>query len=172
VFDAKKKQAFTALLLVTHATFAATVCSPVSWEVLSTYVLLLYISLVALVQPMDNFCCSEHQEANETHAAAAGMMASISSQANMFKSITYMLAFGYILTRIPVDASMCKHQFLLVLACVDALLLYGHLWDRVPSLQVVLNCRFIYSCLLAMLNAGAFVLWARCMATPFLSLVH
>jgi hypothetical protein len=34
--------------------------------------------------------------------------------------------------------------------------------------QVVLNCQFIYACLLAGLNAGAFVAWGRCMATPFL----
>ncbi len=161
-----RTQAFTALLLVTHATFAATVCSPVSWEVLSTYVLLLYLSLVALVQPTDNYFASEQE--NEASAAAAGMMASIASQGNMFKSIAYLLAFAYVLTHIPVDASMCKHQFLLVLACLDALLLYGHLWDRVPNLQVVLNCRFIYACLLALLNGGAFLVWSRCMATPFL----
>ena len=46
--------------------------------------------------------------------------------------------------------------------CVNVLLMF--------FVQVVLNCRFIYACLLAMLNAAAFVLWARCMATPFLSL--
>lgn len=128
------------MLLVTHATFAATVCSPVSWDVLSTYALLLYLSLVALVQPMDNFCGEAAREASETSAAAAGMMSSISSQTNMFKAVAYMLAFGYVMQHIPVDASMCKHQFLLLLACLDALLLYGHLWDRVPSLQASLPC--------------------------------
>lgn len=145
-----------------------------SWDVLSTYALLLYLSLVALVQPMDNFCGESLRgaEMSETSAAAAGMMSSISAQTNMFKAVAYMLAFGYIMLHIPVDASMCRHQFLLLLACLDALLLYGHLWDRLPNLQVVLNCRFIYACLLAILNAGAFVLWGRCMATPFLPAQH
>lgn len=55
-----------------------------------------------------------------------------------------------------------------MLACLDALLLYGHLWDRVPSLQVVLNCRFIYACILALVNMAAFVAWGSCLATPFL----
>ena len=114
-------------------------CSPVSWDVLSTYVLLLYMSLCALVQPMDNFfaCAAAGGDQQEEHsAAAAGMMASISSQTNMFKSVAYMLAFGYMMVHIPIDSGMCKHQFLLVLGCLDALLLYGHLWDRVPNLQV------------------------------------
>ena len=70
---------------MTHGTFVATLCSPVSWDVLSTYALLLYLSLVALVQPMDNFCSEALRDATETSAAAAGMMSSISSQANMFK---------------------------------------------------------------------------------------
>ena len=122
---------------MTHGAFAATVCSPVSWDVLSTYVLLLYLSLCTLVQPMDNFfACAAGGEQEEHSAAAAGMMASISSQTNMFKSVAYMLAFGYIMVHIPIDNGMCKRQFLLALACLDALLLYGHLWDRVPNLQV------------------------------------
>ena len=170
LFFRANAQAFTALLLVTHSTFVATVCSPLSWDVLSTYVLLTYMSLVSLVQPQDNFYCESMREAFENEdgaAAAAGMMASISSQTIMGKSIAYMLAVGYVMLHVWVDAGACKAQLLLLLACLDSLLLYGHLWDRVPNLQVVLNCRFIYACLLAVLNLGAFVLWSRCLATPF-----
>lgn len=134
-------QAFTALLLVSHAVFAATVCSPISWDVLSTYVLLVYVSLVGLVQPLDNFC-SERNDSEGAAAAAAGMMSSISSQTSMFKAVAYMLAFGYVLLHVPLDPLACKSQFMLVLACLDALLLYGHLWDRVPSLQVYMCIRW------------------------------
>lgn len=164
-------QAFTALLLVTHTTFAATVCSPVSWDVLSTYVLLVYVSLVALVQPQNNFGSERFlpEGGSDGMAAAAGMMASVSSQSNMFRTVAYMIAFGYVLLHVPLDPLACKAQFMLVLACLDALLLYGHLWDRVPSLQVVLNCRFLYACLLAFLNAGGFVAWRGFLATPFVA---
>ena len=62
---------------------------------------------------------------------------------------------------------MLQAQFLLVLGCLDALLLFGHLWDRVPNLQVVLNCRFTYVCLLAVLNAAIFMTWGGCAAVPF-----
>lgn len=133
-------QAFTAMLLTTHSVFAATVCSPVSWDVLSTYVLLVYVSLVGLVQPLDNFCSERGEggsDAASSNPAAAGMMASVSSQSNMFKAVAYVLAFGYVLLHVPIDPSACKAQAMLVLACLDALLLYGHLWDRVPSLQVI-----------------------------------
>ncbi len=135
------KQAFSAMLLITHGTFVATACSPLSWDVLGAYLLLTYISLVSLVQPQNNFYCESAREAAENDeaggtAAAAGMMASIASQTNMAKSVAYMIAFGYVMMHIWVDANACKAQFMLLLACLDSLLLYGHLWDRVPSLQV------------------------------------
>ena len=103
-------QSFSALLLVTHCTYAATVCSPVSWDILSTYALLLYLSLVALVQPMDNYCSEAVAErlGDERLVAAAGMMSSISSQGNMFRSVAYMLAFGYVMIHVPVDPLACK----------------------------------------------------------------
>jgi len=105
------------------------------------YILLTYISLVSLVQPQNNFYCESAREAAESDdggatAAASGMMASIASQTNMAKSLAYMIVFGYVMLHIWVDTNAYKAQFMLVLGCLDSLLLYGHLWDRVPSLQV------------------------------------
>ena len=54
----------------------------------------------------------------------------------MFRAAAYGLALLYAFVNVPMDQQACKAQFLLVLACLDSLLLFGHLWDRVPSLQV------------------------------------
>lgn len=103
--------------------------------------LLLYVSLVALVQPMDNYYSEKARSAmaegdESVGPAAAGMMTSIASQSNMVKAVVCMLAFGYVLLHIPIDTGACKAQLTLALACLDSMLLYGHLWDRVPTLQV------------------------------------
>lgn len=140
---------------------------------LTTYLLLTYVSLVELVQPMDNY----HSEAAKgamsecsdgSAGATAGMMNSVSSQTVMLRSVAYAGTIGYVLVHIPIDAGACKAQLVLAIACLDGLLLYGHLWDRVPSLQVAINCRFMYAWLMALLNIAAFVAWAPYLATPFL----
>jgi hypothetical protein len=87
----------------------------------------------------------------------------------MLRAGMCMLATGYILLHIPLDQQSCKAQFVLLLGCLDGFMLYGHLWDRVPSLQVVLNCRLLYVCLLALFNAAMFVTWRDCTAVPFSS---
>jgi hypothetical protein len=100
-------------------------------------------------------------------AAAPGMMASISSQRVMFRMLLGALSYIYVLQNIPVDKGSYKTQLLLVLACLDAFLLYGHLWDRVPNMQAILNCRFLYVCFLAVLNAAVFMAWGPYLSTPF-----
>ena len=62
-----------------------------------------------------------------------------SEQETMFRTAAYGLALLYAFVNVPMDQQACKAQFLLVLACLDSLLLFGHLWDRVPSLQVIPN---------------------------------
>ena len=100
----------------------------------------------------------------------SGVLASgLSSQSTLVKAGIYGLSFMYVLLHIPIDAQACKAQFLLGLGCLDSLLLFGHLWDRVPNLQVVLNCRFTYICLASVLNAGIFLVWSDCAAVPFMS---
>jgi hypothetical protein len=73
----------------------------------------------------------------------------------------------YLLNNIPVDRGAYKTQLLLLLGCIDAFMLYGHMWDKVPNLHAVLNCRFLYACFLAVVNALAFVTWAPYLSTPF-----
>lgn len=180
-------QAFGLMIIATHATIFVTVCSPVQWLGIGLYMLLLNESLVALAQPLDNFSCraaraflaaaaesADDEDSSMMMAmssggaqAAPGMMSSISSQRVMVRMVLGSLSVLFLLRSIPVDRGAYKTQLLLVLGCLDAFLLYGHLWDRVPNLQAVLNCRFLYACFLAMINALAFICWAPYLSTPF-----
>lgn len=164
-------QAFGISLLLSHSVIAATVCSPVSWDTIFAYTMLMHVSLVALVQPMDNYCSEVAQEMLQRGGdgmAQHHMLGGVTAQFTMVKSGLYGLGFLYVMMHIPMDQQACKAQILLALACLDALLLFGHLWDRVPNLQVVVNCRFTYICLMALLNAGVFVSWRDCTAVSFL----
>lgn len=170
-------QAFSALILLTHVTYMATMCSPVCTESIATYALIVYVSIVPMVQPLDNYCSEQSMQAiansdNESLGAAAGMLNAIASQTNMLRAMAYVVSFGYVLAHTPLDNGACKAQMLLVLACLDALMLYGHLWDRVPSLQVVLNCRFLYACLISLFNMAVFLLWSMYLANPFIVQKH
>lgn len=162
-------QAFTLSVILIHSVVVATVCSPVSWDVIITSVLLIYASLGEMVQPMDNFESeSASSSGHSSHAAAPGGIAALASQANMFRAFVCMLALGYVLLHIPLDQQSCKSQLVLLLACLDGFMLYGHMWDRVPTLQIVLNCRVLYMCMLALYNAAMFLTWRDCTAVGFL----
>jgi hypothetical protein len=106
--------------------------------------------------------------ASSSPAASPGGMAAIASQGTMLQAGLYLLVIGYILLHIPLDLQSCKSQFVLLLACLDCLMLFGHMWDRVPTLQVVLNCRLLYVCLLALFNTAMFLTWRDCTAVSYL----
>jgi hypothetical protein len=175
-------QAFTITVILVHSVVAATVCSPVSWDVVFTCVLLIYTSLGVMVQPMDNFDSESFLSnagsgdaggglglhASSSPAASPGGMAAIAAQGTMLRAGLCLLVVGYILLHIPLDSQSCKSQFVLLLACLDGLMLFGHLWDRVPTLQVVLNCRMLYVCLLALFNTAMFLTWRDCTAVSYL----
>ena len=162
-------QAFSGCLLVTHGVVAATLCSPVSWDVLLAYCLLVRHSLVELVQPMDNLDSEVAQSMMDQSQMAAGSsgIRATTSQKIMLRAGLFCASFMYAATHVPLDPQAYKAQIFLALSCLDSLLLFGHLWDRVPSLQVVLNCRFTYVCLLAVLNACVFLAWRDCCSVPF-----
>ena len=78
-----KSQAFTLSVLIVHGVVAATVCSPVSWDVITTTLLLGYVSIAALVQPMDNFESESGQGMLDTQQAFGSSLSSIASQGTM-----------------------------------------------------------------------------------------
>lgn len=186
-------QAFLVSTLLMHMVLILAVCSPVSTDMLLSSAALLYVSLCQLVQPLDNY-----EEELSSSSSGGGMTtgaASMAAQTNMLLCIIFCSAILFALTRIPVDESMGKTQSLLILVCLDAFMLFGHLWDRVPVVQVhinllalhfllmahqpdshpnnhkvVLNCRLLYICLLAIFNMGFFCLWDPYMKTIFIML--
>jgi hypothetical protein len=99
----------------------------------------------------------------------SGIMESLASQHTLLKAMLFVAAIIYIMLRIPLDPQACKSQLVLLMACLDAFMLFGHLWDKVPTLQVVLNCRLVYVCFMSLFNAAAFTSWKACMAVPFVA---
>lgn len=128
-------QAFVAVLLAVHFNVILTVCSPASMELLLSCAALLYVSICQLVQPLDNFC-------EDSDAATTGA-ASMAAQSNMVLCLIYCITLLLALSRIVLDPYAGKTQVVLVLACLDAFMLFGHLWDRVPVVQVRLLSVFL-----------------------------
>ncbi len=89
-------QAFTVTVILEHSVVAATVCPPVSWDLVFTCILLIYTSLGVMVQHMDNFESESFLStagssgggglglhASSSPAASPGGMAAIASQGTM-----------------------------------------------------------------------------------------
>ena len=129
-------QAFVASILCFHGVVVWTVCSPISLDVLICSFVLIYASLGSMVQPWDS-CCSE-EDAN------AGISQSMTSQNIMMHACIYACCILLAVTRIVTDEFMAKSQAMLILACLDAFMLFGHLWDRVPTLQAISQFLFFY----------------------------
>jgi hypothetical protein len=121
-------QAFLASTLLVHVVIVVTVASPASMDLVLSTSALLYASLCSLLQPLDNFA-----EENEPGTSGAASMA---AQSTMLLCMIFAGTILFLMTRIVVDDYLGKTQTLLLLACLDAFMLFGHLWDRVPMVQV------------------------------------
>lgn len=152
-------QAFVACVLLLHFAACVTVCSPISSHMLLSTCLLFAVSLAPMVQPLDNYASMDHVPG----------LASASSQKVMVLGSIYLAAVTLVLANIVLDAYMAKVQGVLLLAFLDSFMLFGHLWDRVPTLQVIVNCRLLYVILLAAFNAGMLCLWDPYLRTPFMN---
>lgn len=168
-------QAFVAMLISLHVSSMAAMCSPLSWDTLLIYGLLVCLSICSIVQPLDNFESEACKEFMESASRAGGggsgsgwIMASVSAQNNMLRMGLYATSVAFLLSRIPIDPQACRAQLALLLASLDGFLIMGHLWDKIPSLQVAVNCRLMYTCLAAGFNAGLLFAWPYCGETPFM----
>jgi hypothetical protein len=162
-------QAFCAMVLCLHTTVTAAICSPVCADALAIYILLTVLSLLSVLQPLDNFesnACREYMEnapSGSTGGSGSGwIMASVSAQSTMVRVGLFAASVAFAMQRIPLDPFSCRAQVALALACIDGFLLMGHLWDKVPNLQVIANCRLLYACMAAFFNAGVLLAWSYC----------
>lgn len=119
-------QSFVAAALLMHFVAAATLCSPASTHMLVCICLLFLVSMGPMVHPMDNF------DSVDTNRIG---LSSMVSQKVMIMGFIYLAAVGIILTSILVDTYSAKAEFFLLLVFMDGFMLFGHLWDRVPTLQ-------------------------------------
>jgi hypothetical protein len=149
--------------LLLHVVVTATVCSPVSSHMLLSTGLLFFASLGRLVHPLDNYDTTANSEANNNSIG----MSSLASQKVMILGGTYLAAVSLVLANIVVDEYYAKVQTVLLLAFIDSFMLFGHLWDRVPVLQVVINCRLLYVILLVAFNASVLCMWDPFLKTSF-----
>lgn len=122
-------QSFVGATLLMHFVAAATLCSPASTHMLVCICMLFLASIGPMVHPMDNF---DSAESNNRIG-----LASLVSQKVMGMGFIYLAAVGIVLTSILVDVYSAKAEFFLLLCFMDGFMLFGHLWDRVPTLQVL-----------------------------------
>ena len=123
-------QSFAAATLLMHFVAAGTVLSPTSTHLLVSISLLFLVSLGPMVHPMDNYAASDSQQQQPG-------MASVSSQKAMLLGGIFLAAVMMVLGNIVLDIYSAKAQAILLLAFLDCFMLFGHLWDRVPTLQVL-----------------------------------
>lgn len=161
-----------------HFVAVATLCSPASTHMLVCTCLLFLVSMGSMVHPMDNFDSVDHNRIG---------LASMVSQKAMSLGFIYLGGAGIALTSILVDVYSAKAEFFLLLCFIDCFMLFGHLWDRVPSLQasillasfsifstgdiflqVIVNCRLLYIIMLSAFNAGMLCFWKPYLQTNFL----
>ena len=119
-------QSFVVATLLMHFVAAATLCSPSSTHMLVCTCLLFLVSMGSMVHPMDNFDSVDQNRIG---------LASMVSQKAMSLGFIYLGGAGIVLTSILVDVYSAKAEFFLLLCFMDCFMLFGHLWDRVPSLQ-------------------------------------
>lgn len=130
-------QSFAASTLLMHAVAAATVCSPASTHMLVCICMLFLVSIGPMVHPMDNFDSGIAAASDSDSQLHRIGLASLVSQKVMGMGFIYLAAVGIVLTSILVDAYSAKAEFFLLLCFMDGFMLFGHLWDRVPTLQVI-----------------------------------
>jgi hypothetical protein len=157
-------QSFAAASLLMHLVLAAAVCSPVSSHMLLSISLLFLVSISTMVQPLENYSSSQGDNVMA--------MTSVTSQKVMLLGGIYLSAIFIVLSNISVDTYSAKVESVLLIAFLDGFMLFGHLWDKVPTLQVIINCRLLYITLLAIFNAGLLCVWDPYMKTPFMSGSH
>lgn len=143
-----------------HFVAAVTVCSPASTHMLICICLLFLVSIGWMVQPIDNYDSSDRNSMG---------LASMVSQRVMLMGCIYLGGVAIVLTSILVDTYSAKAEFFLLLCFLDGFMLFGHLWDRVPTLQVIVNCRLLYIVMLACFNAGMLCLWNPYLQTNFVA---
>lgn len=122
--------------------------------------LLFFASLGRLVHPLDNY------DAAGSDSSSVGM-SSLASQKVMLLGGTYLAAVSLVLANIVVDEYYAKVQSILLLAFLDSFMLFGHLWDRVPILQVIINCRLLYVTMLVCFNATMLSMWDPFLKTSY-----
>lgn len=109
------------------------------------------------------------EHASSGNGGSGWIMASVAAQNSMVRMGLFAASVAFLLSRIPIDPQACRAQLALVLACIDGFLLMGHLWDKVPSLQVAVNCRLMYACMVGAFNAALLLAWSTCGVTPFIA---
>lgn len=130
-------QSFQAATLLMHGVVFWTVCSPISLDVLICSFVLIHASLGGMTQPLDH--CNEDGGNSESNSQSAVM----TSQHVMILACIYICCIILAVTRIVIDENLAKSQSVLILVCIDAFMLFGHLWDRVPTLQASFSCFFL-----------------------------
>jgi hypothetical protein len=80
----------------------------------------------------------------------------------------YAIGMVYVCSNISFDPYQFKVQLIVVLLCIDFLLIIGHVWDPVPLMTTIINCRFVYLVGMIAFNAGIYMTWERLLKIPYI----
>jgi hypothetical protein len=147
---------FLALVVVTHEVVTAVVCTPNSMHFLFMMVLVFYTSFSVILQPK-----------LQTPSDVSGASSSVAST-YLVAVAFYGIGMVYVCSNISFDPHQWKVQLITAFIFVDLLLILGHVWDPVPLMATIMNCRFIYLVCMIFLNAAIYLTWDRLLKIPYI----
>jgi hypothetical protein len=146
---------FLALVIITHEVVLAVICTPNSMHFLIMMALVFYVSFSVILQP-------KLQAPSDLPGAAASV-----SYAYMVAVTFYVVGMFYVCGNISFDPLQYKVQFVTALIFVDAFLILGHIWDPTPLMSTIINCRFMYTVCIIVMNVVIYFMWERWLKIPY-----
>jgi hypothetical protein len=147
---------FLALVVVTHTLVTSIMCTPNSMHFLLMIALVYYISFSIILQP-------------KLQAPPDLPLASSSTASHYLVAVSfYIVGMIYVCTNISFDPLQFKVQFVVAFIFVDSFLILGHIWDPVPLMTTIINCRFLYLVCIILINAIMYLMWQTFLKIPYI----
>lgn len=143
---------FTCLVVVSHMILTAVICTPNSLHFLTMMCLVYYTSFSVILQPKVQIPPDVSASSSSLYLIAVSL---------------YTLGMFYVCNNISFDPMQCKVQLIIILLFFDLLMILGHIWDPVPLMTTIINCRFLYVVCVTLVNIAIYVLWDDLLKVPY-----
>jgi hypothetical protein len=150
---------FLGFVILSHELVTAVLCTPNSLHFLFMMALLFFIAFSVILQP-------KLQTPPDIPAASSSVTSTY-----MAAVVLYIVGMVYLCSNISYDPHQLKMQVIVVFICIDFLLIVGHVWDPIPLMSTIINCRYIYLVCSIFTNAVIYLMWEHYLRIPYISLV-